>query len=380
MGIFNQQDEAYMRRAIELARNGEGRVSPNPPVGCVIVNNGRIVGEGWHDRLGDLHAEAMALRQAGKAARDADVYVTLSPCTSHGRQPPCSEALIRASVGRVFVSASDPNPGNANGVEMLNAAGIPTAAGLLQEEGEYAARGFFKKMRRGLPWLTLKFAMTMDGRVASASGDSRWVSGPESREVVQDMRSRHDAVMVGSGTALGDNPLLNVRDPIWSQRGGDEKHRQPLRVVADSRCRLPADAAMLDSRRGPGGQVVVACARGADQGRSILLRRAGADVLELPSHDDRVPLEALLRELVGRGINQVLCESGGELSASLLNGGLVDEIVGFVAPKIIGGRNAPGPVGGHGIERMVNAIPLVLKECIRIGDDILIRSLVPGSA
>ena len=377
--MFTKENEAYMRRALELARTGEGRVSPNPPVGCVIVNNNRIVGEGWHDRLGDLHAEAMALRHAGDAARDADVYVTLSPCVTQGRQPPCSDALIEAGVARVYVAATDPNPDNADGVAVLNAAGVAATAGLLREEGEYCARGFYKKMRRGLPWLTLKYAMTMDGRVAAVSGDSRWISGPESREMVQDMRSRHDAILVGSGTALSDNPLLNVREPVWSRRGGAETHRQPFRVVVDSRCRLPADAAMLDPRRGPGGKVVVACVEGADQGRSGLLRRAGADVLSFSSETDRVPLEALLRELGERGVNTILCESGGELSASLLAGGLVDEIVAFVAPKVIGGKNAPGPIGGKGIERMANAAPVQLKECFRVGDDIVIRSLVQNA-
>jgi len=356
-----------------LARNGEGRVSPNPPVGCVLVKNGHVVGEGWHDRLGGLHAEAMALGNAGEAARGAACYVTLSPCTTTGRQPPCADALIAAGVGDVCIAAEDPNPQNANGADVLRRANIPVRTGLLKEESEYLARGFFKRQRRRLPYVTLKYAMTLDGKIASASGDSRWVSGPESRELVQDIRSRSDAIMVGSETALSDNPLLNIREPVLSRRGGFA-HPQPIRVVVDSRARLSLMAAMLDEGKGLGGPVIVAATDDAPRRKVMELADAGAEVVQFAAKDSRVPLTLLLSELEERGIGMVLCEGGGHLAAGLLAEGLVDEVVAFIAPKILGGRHAPGPVAELQLERMSDALPFAVGECLRVGDDIMIKA------
>lgn len=367
-------DLECMRLAIELARHGEGRVSPNPPVGCVLVRDGAIVGRGWHDRLGDLHAEAAALQEAGPKAAGATAYVTLSPCTTTGRQPPCADALIRAGVSKVVIAAEDPNPKNTAGPEVLSQAGVEVVIGLLQEEAEYLARGFFKAMRRRLPFVTLKYAMTLDGKIAAASGDSRWVSGTASREVVQDMRSRHDAILVGSGTALADDPLLSVRDPVLARRGGPERHRQPLRVVADSHCRLPVGAAMFDPARGGGAVLIATAAGGVEEERIAALTTAGAEVLRLPSADGQVPLRLLMAELVNRGVNLVFCEGGGRLAAGLLRAGLVDEIVAFIAPKIIGGHLAPGPVGEMGFTRMAEARELEVRECKFVGDDIMVRA------
>ena len=374
MKPFTADDESFMRQALALAAAGEGRVSPNPPVGCVLVKNGAVVGRGWHDRLGDLHAEAMALRDAGEAARDADAYVTLSPCTTHGRQPPCSDALIRAGVAGVLVAADDPNPRNGSGVDLLNRAGVPARSGLLRDEAEYLARGFFKMMRRHTPFVTLKYAMTLDGKIAAASGDSRWVSGPESREMVHDLRSRHDAVVVGSGTALADDPLLNVRDPALSRRGGPDLHPQPARVVVDSRCRLPASAAMLRSDSGPGGPVLVATALERATDASKRLEAAGAEVLHLPGPDGRVDLKTLLNELGKRGKYMIFCEGGGGLAAGLLRAKLADELFAFIAPKLIGGNKAPGPVADLGLNLMADALPLKVRECIRVGNDICVRA------
>ena len=376
MKKFTEQDSDFMRQALALAANGQGRVSPNPPVGCVLVKNNRVVGRGWHDRLGDLHAEAMALRDAGGEARGATAYVTLSPCTTHGRQPPCSDALIQAGVAEVIVAACDPNPKNCSGIEVLNQAGIPARFGLLHEEAEYVARGFFKLVRTGLPYVTLKYAMTLDGKIAAASGDSRWVSGPESREMVQDMRSRHDAIMVGSGTALADNPMLNVREPVLSRRGGPGRHRQPVRVVIDGRARLPLDSALLTNTVEPAGRVLVVTADSADDERRVALRNAGAYVAIFPDDGGHVDLRLLLEELGRMEIGMLLCEGGGGLAAALLKKGLVDEIAAFVAPKIIGGSNAPGPVGGLGIGLMANALPLRVIETSRVGEDIFVRAVL----
>ena len=371
---FSEQDEQFMRMALELAKNGEGRVSPNPPVGCVLVKDGRVVGRGWHNRLGALHAETAALQDAGAAARGSTAYVTLTPCTSHGRQPPCADALLEAGVAAVVAAADDPNPRNACGLDRLRCGGLPARSGLLREEAEYLARGFFAMQRRKRPFVTLKYAMTMDGKIAAASGDSRWVSGPESRELVQDMRSRSDAILVGSGTALADDPLLNVRDPVLSRRGGPSEHPQPLRVVADSHCRLSPRAAMFKPENGHGGRIIIAAGSGVDPERVAALTLAGATVLSLPAPGGGVDLSALMDELGRRGASLVFCEGGAGLAAGLLSAGLVDEILAFIAPKIIGGRESPGPVADLGLTRMNDAQRFEIRECSRVGDDILIRA------
>lgn len=375
---FNCRDAAFMRRAIELAKNGEGRVSPNPPVGCVLVRDGDIVGEGWHNRLGDLHAEAAALKNAGERARGADCYVTLGPCGTHGRQPPCADALVRAGVARVAVAAEDPNPKNTAGPDILRAAGIAVETGLLRAEAEYVMRGFFKAMRDKRPYLTYKYAMTLDGKTATAAGDSRWISGPESREMVQDMRSRSDAILIGAGTAMADNPLLTVREPVWSRRGGAAEHRQPLRIVVDGALRLRPGSAMLDKKRGAGGAVLVATGVAASRTRAADdLARAGAEILALPDTDGKIDPAALLDELQRRGVYVVLCEGGGGLAAALLAGGHIDEIAAFVAPKLAGGSAAPGALAGAGVGLMRDAVQFVTKEWRRVGDDILIRACPP---
>ncbi len=373
-GGFNPEDEGFMREAIRLAATGEGRVSPNPPVGCVLVKDGRIISRGWHDRLGDLHAEAMALREAGTASEGAVAYVTLSPCTSHGRQPPCADALIAARVAGVIVGSEDPNPRNSSGVDVLRAAGIPTVAGCLAEEAEYAARGFFSMQSRQRPHLLFKYAMTLDGKIAACTGDSRWVSCSNSREQVMDMRSRVDAVMVGSGTMLADNPLLTVREPAWSARGGSARHRQPMRVVVDGGLRTPATAAMLTE--GGGGPVLIACGEDAPPERADALRQTGADVVPYPGRGGRVDLPSLLADLGRRGVNMVLCEGGGGLGWALLEARLVDEVAVFIAPKLVGGRDAPGPVGGEGLPLMSSAWQIAVREQSRSGDDIFITGAV----
>ena len=374
--LFEDKEIDIMREALELARNGEGRVSPNPPVGCVLVRDGEVVGRGWHNRLGDLHAEAMALKEAGDRAWGATAYVTLSPCSSHGRQPPCADALIRARVAGVVAAAEDPNPRNTSGLDVLRRSGVPVRVGLLRSEAEYLARGFFKLMRRGRPFVTLKYAMTLDGKTATATGDSRWVSGPESLELVHDMRSRHDAVMVGSGTALADDPLLNVREPVLGDREAFGPHPQPLRVILDSNCRLSPDAAMLRPENGQGGRVLVAAVESAPPERADALLLAGAEVLLLPPVDGHAPIDNLLDDLARRGVAMILCESGGRLSAALLRAGAVDEIVAFVAPKLAGGQTAPGPVADLGIGKMAEALRLDVRESRRVGSDTMIRAAV----
>ncbi len=383
--IFSPAEEKYMRMAMELAKTGQGRVAPNPPVGCVIVKGGKVIGSGWHNRLGDLHAEAMALREAGKEARGAVVFTTLSPCTKEGRQPPCAAALLKAGVGEVVVAATDPNPINADGVEWLRQAGIKARSGLLAEEARYLAKGFFKMMQCGRPWLTLKYAMTLDGKIASVSGDSRWVSGEASRELVMDMRSRADAVLVGSGTVEFDNPQLTVRGRVWRERGGGAGHRAPLRVVVDGGCRLPLGMALFkkiaaaDPEVGA-GEVVVACVGGVNPEGEAALLEAGVRVMALPAGaGGKVAMRALLEGLGRLGVNEVLCEGGAGLAAALLAEGVVDEVAVFVAPKLVGGMGATGPVGGKGAETMSGALGVKVKEWFSVGDDILVKGLVEGS-
>lgn len=377
MDTFSTSETDYMKRALEIARNGEGRVSPNPPVGCVLVRDGQIIAEGWHDRYGDQHAEAMALSHLPPGgAKGAVAYVTLSPCASHGKQPPCADALAKAGVAEVVAATVDPNPQNASGLARLKELGVPTRSGLLREEAEYLARGFFSRQIAGRPYVTLKYAMTLDGKIATATGDSRWISSDESREVVQDMRSRYDAVMVGIGTVVADNPLLNVREPVWTARGGSDKHRQPIRVILDTHCRMPAKALMLDKEKNPGGDIVIATLEGENNPRAAKLAKAGAEILKVPGLDARVCLKEMMKQLSARGVDLILCEGGGCLAAGLLKEKMLDDVVAFIAPKIVGGKNSLGPVGELGIYAMADARKLEIVECKHIASDIMIRAKV----
>ncbi len=375
MPDFSGQDSAFMRRALELGAQGEGRVAPNPPVGCVIVKNGAIAAEGWHDRYGGLHAEAMALSrlQPGEA-ESAVAYVTLAPCISYGKQPPCADALAAAGVKEVVIAVCDPNPQNQASLERLKNLGLGFRTGLLEEEARYLARGFFSRFRQNRPYVTLKYAMTLDGKIAAASGDSRWVSGPESREIVQDLRSRNDAVLVGIGTALADDPLLTVRNPVLARRSENGPHPQPLRVIADSHARLSPTAALFGNSPEPGGKVLVATLDGNAAARAAKLSAAGAEVVMTPERDGRICLKDLLALLLKRGVNNVLCEGGAAVAASLLAEEIVDEVIVFVAPKIVGGTQAPGPVGDLGIMRMADARKLRFKDVRSVAGDIMVRA------
>ncbi len=334
-----------MARAIELARGAAGRVSPNPPVGAVLVRDGVTVGEGATQPPGGPHAEVVALEQAGTDAKGAELYVTLEPCAHHGRTPPCTEALIAAGVARVHVAALDPAPHtDGRGVAALEGAGI----GVTVEESAAATElveAFAKHVSTGLPFVTAKFATSLDGKLATRVGDARWISGEASRRRAHEMRAQSDAVMVGIGTALADDPRLTARDVDGAP------DRQPLRVVVDSAGRLPADAAMLAE---PGATLVAVAAKG----RGKALAEAGAEVAVLPGAGGRVDLGGLLAALGARGVVSVLVEGGAELLGALFDGRHVDKVVAFVAPVVIGGGEAPTVVGGRGAERMADALRL----------------------
>lgn len=353
-----------MRRALRLAERARGQTSPNPLVGAVLVRDGQVVGEGYHHRAGGPHAEILALRAAGEAARDATLYLTLEPCSHHGRTPPCSPAVIAARIGRLVVATADPNPRVAGeGIARVRAAGIPVEVGLLSAEARRQNAAYRKWVTRGLPFVTWKSAMTLDGKIATATGDSRWVTGERARAHVHRLRAEHDALLIGIGTVRADDPLLTARV-------AGRQARSPLRVIVDARAELPLESQLMRTLdRAP---VLVATTDHAPESRRTALARAGAELLLLPDEAGRVDLAALMRKLARREVTSLLLESGGEVAAAMLAAGLVDRALVFVAPKLIGGRGAPGPVGGEGIGRMADALALRDVVVRRFGDDIAI--------
>ncbi len=314
-----------MARALFLAQNGLYSTTPNPRVGCVIVNNGSIVGEGWHRKAGEAHAEVEALRFAGSAARGSTVYVTLEPCSHHGRTPPCAAALIEAGVARVVAAMEDPNPQVAGrGLAMLTDAGISAQCGLLAVEAADLNVGFVSRMSRGRPWVRVKLAASLDGKSALLNGASQWITGPAARQDGHRWRARACAILTGVGTVRDDDPLLNVR--------GVATERQPRKVVVDSRLELSPGARVL-----VGGDVLVAAA--VENGKKeSLLRAQGAEVMCFPARGGKVDLVALMLELGRRGVNELHVEGGGRLSGALLSEGLVDELLLYLAPCLLGDK------------------------------------------
>ncbi|PLX87388.1 MAG: bifunctional diaminohydroxyphosphoribosylaminopyrimidine deaminase/5-amino-6-(5-phosphoribosylamino)uracil reductase RibD [Desulfuromonas sp.] len=338
-----------MLRALDLARKGEGRTAPNPPVGAVIVRDGEVVGEGFHPKAGEPHAEVFALRQAGDSARGADLYVTLEPCSHQGKTGPCAEAVIAAGIARVFVGVQDPNPQVAGrGIERLRAAGVDVVCGVLKDDCRRLIAPFTRQILSGLPYTIYKTAMTLDGKTATATGDSRWISGESSRLEVHRLRDRVEAIMVGVDTLLQDDPLLNTRLPD----GG----RDPLRVVVDSHLRTPVDAQMLQQKSAAG--TLIATTAAADSSQIDALAAAGAEVLVLPDADGRVALPELWRELGTRHVQTLLLEGGATLAGEALRQGLVDQVMVFVAPKLIAGDSLYGIFRGPGCEMLADAIRL----------------------
>ena len=366
-----------MAEAIRLAWRGLYSTHPNPRVGCVIVKDGKIIGRGWHQTAGQGHAEINALRDAGAAARGATLYVSLEPCSHHGKTPPCANALIDAGVARVISAMEDPNPHvSGNGHRLLQAAGIQVASGLMEAQARELNPGFNKRMQTGLPWVTLKTAMSVDGRIAMANGESQWISCPHSRADVQRLRARAEAIVSGVETLLADNPSLTVRPELWHQAvAGDERLSgwqwpeglaplQPLRVIVDSHLRTPPTAALLKAP----GQTLIACID-ADAEKKAALQQAGAEVLVLPAQNGRVDLLALLKALAARDVNEVLVETGGQLAGSFVAGKQVDEWVCYMAPKLMGSEARPA-LNLPGIHHMAQAHSLRLTDLRQIGQDI----------
>lgn len=360
---MTQTDQRYMALALSLGRRGQGNCWPNPAVGCVLVRDGRIVGRGWTQPGGRPHAERVALVQAGEAARGATAYVTLEPCAHHGKTPPCAEGLIKAGVARVVVAIEDTDPRVAGqGFAMLREAGIEVEVGVLAEEASRDLAGFLRRAETGRPWVTLKLASSYDGRIATASGHSQWITGPEARRMVHAMRATHDAVMVGGGTARADDPSLTVRDIGVSH--------QPVRVVMSRRLDLP----MMSQLARTAKEVPLWLCHGADADAALIeaWEGIGAKLLLCAPHGAQLDMSAVLQALSSEGLTRVFCEGGGGVAASLLAADLVDELVGFTAGLSIGAEGLPA-IGAQGLSRLEEANRFKLIEARPIGGDVLHR-------
>ncbi len=354
---------SHMDRALSLARRALGSVSPNPAVGALVVKDGLVVGEGWSQPPGQDHAEVVALRQAGADAEGATLYTTLEPCCHHGRTPPCTTAIARAGIVEVHAALVDPNPlVNGGGIARLRRDGIRTECGERAAQAAELVEAYLKFIATGLPFVTAKFAMTLDGKIATRTGESKWITGGAARACAQALRLQSDVVMVGVNTVIADDPRLTARDET-----GAPRDRQPLRVVVDSRGRTPADARLLSQK---GESLVATCA--VDEARRLELADAGAQVETLPGADGAVDVAALLELLAAWEKPSVLVEGGGSLLGAMFDRGLIDKVVAFVAPVIVGGEEAPSPVRGVGIGGMSDALRLHRVRVRQIDDDLLV--------
>lgn len=360
-----------MRRALELAALGSGMTSPNPMVGAVLVKRGRVIGEGYHRCCGEAHAEVAAFLAATGSVAGATLYVTLEPCSHQGRTPPCAPMLITGRIARVVAACADPNPLVAGqGFKMLRASGVKVDVGLFEEEARRLNEHFFTYHRLKRPFIISKWAMTLDGRIATESGDSRWISNEKSRLYVHELRARVDAVLVGIGTVILDNPMLNVRLK-------DYEGRQPRRVILDGNLRVPLRAKCLDGA--PPGQVVIVTSDSAPVEKMKRLEQAGHEVLVLKSRRGLIDIREMIASLPKWEIQSVLCEGGSSMHGALLQAKLVDKVVAFVAPKLVGGEGARGPVSGWGIPLMRKALNLQDVIIRHFDDDVCVEGYVPDS-
>lgn len=364
----SNDDEKYMQKALDLAARAQGRTSPNPMVGAVVVKDNQVIGEGYHMKAGTPHAEIHALQAAGDTACGATLYVNLEPCSHYGRTPPCADAIVQAGVKRVVVAGLDPNPRvSGRGLKILQDAGIETRTGVLEPEAWKLNLAFFKYIQTRTPLVSLKVAMTLDGKIATSTGESRWISGETSRKHVHQLRNVYDAIMVGIGTVLKDDPLLNTRLE-------NEDSRDPIRVIIDSNLDLPHSSKIVKTARQL--KTIVFCGQQADTHRKAFLQEAGLTIVQLAADENKLPLEEVLRVLGEMEIMTLLVEGGGEVNGYLIEKGLIDKVYWFIAPKIVGGRESPTPVGGTGILQLKDALFIKSMEIERFDEDILITGFI----
>jgi diaminohydroxyphosphoribosylaminopyrimidine deaminase/5-amino-6-(5-phosphoribosylamino)uracil reductase len=364
----NIDDLYYMNMSLELARLGEGRTSPNPLVGAVIVKDGKIIGEGYHRYYGGNHAEVEAINSARESVRGSTIYVNLEPCSHYGKTPPCAMRIVKEGISRVVIAMIDPNPKVAGqGIDIFRSNGINVEVGLLEKEARELNEVFIKYITKGIPYIYLKYAMTLDGKIASITGDARWISNEKSRQEVHKLRNRIGGIMVGINTILTDDPSLNTR--VISGNSKD-----PVRIIVDSHCRISSTAKVLhlDSDT----KTIIAVTKYADPLKIAEIEAVGAEVLVIDDKDERVDLKILMQVLGNIGIDSIMIEGGGELIYSALKDELVDKVQVYIAPKIIGGRKAPTPVAGKGISLMGDAIEIYEIKRKIFDEDIMIEGYV----
>ena len=366
--VMNLQDEEFMQEALRLARNAAGRTSPNPLVGAVIVREGRIVGAGWHRKAGTPHAEIHALNMAGNLAKGATLYVTLEPCSHYGRTGPCAEAVVKAGIKRVVIGMGDPNPKVAGkGIAILERAGIEVRCGVLEDEARALNEVFLKWIATQKPFVVLKTAMSLDGKIATHTGKSQWITGEAARQRVHEYRDTYDGIMVGIGTVLADNPSLTARLP-------DGQGKNPVRIVVDSKARTPLDANLVTDGA---ALTIIAVTAKAPQERVQALKDKGVAIM-VAGDGEQVDMNLLMQKLGEMEICSVFAEGGGQVNFSLLKAGLVDKVHAFIAPKLIGGREALTPVEGAGFAELTEAVELERTTVETIGQDILLTGYVKG--
>lgn len=360
-------DQEYMRRAIALAKQGAGWTAPNPLVGAVIVKQGRIIGEGWHRRCGELHAERNAIASLQESAEGATLYVTLEPCCHYGRTPPCTEAILEQGIARVVIGSRDPNPLVAGkGAAMLRANGVLVEEDFLREECDSINPVFFHYITTGKPYVVMKYAMTLDGKIATYTGASKWITGEAARQHVHQLRGRYRAILAGIGTVLADDPMLNCRLPGF---------RQPVRIIVDSRLRIPLNSQLVTTAKDY--RTIVACAEGTVEKEAALQDR-GVEVLRCPNQDGQVDLRLLMERLGNMELDSVLIEGGGVIHEAALRAGIVNHVCAYVAPKLFGGGAAKSPVEGAGVSSPEQCAKLNHLQITQLGEDLLLEYDVAG--
>ena len=362
-------DQNYMLQAIQLAKQGEGWTNPNPMVGAVIVKNGRIIGKGYHKKYGELHAERNAIASLTESAEGATIYVTLEPCCHYGKTPPCTEAIIEQKIKRVVIGSRDPNPKvSGKGIKMLQEAGIEVIEDFMREECDRLNPVFFHYITTKTPYVVMKYAMTLDGKIATKTGASKWITGEAARAEVQHMRHRYMGIMAGIGTVIADDPMLNVRVEGW---------KSPIRILCDSGLRIPLDGQIVKSA-GKYRTIVAYADSENTEAKRKRLHEMGVETICCPDENNQVDLKKLMKYLGGEGIDSILLEGGGTLNDSALRAGIVQEVQAFIAPKLFGGMNSKTPVEGIGVRFPSEAVKLKCTDICQIGEDIRITCQVCG--